>query len=114
MRLLLVTFSLRNPDKDYSSFFVSIRGNALNWWHYIEQTCVVSTEKDADAYAHLLYPHLEATDSLLVVEIQPRQFQGWLPPAAWEWLNSTSERISPTTSPLATFLKLPPPPKLMK
>jgi hypothetical protein len=47
MKLLLVTFSLRNQSKDYESFFVALRGNALQWWHFIEQTCVVA-EKDAN------------------------------------------------------------------
>jgi hypothetical protein len=113
MKLLLLTFSLRNPKKDYEPFFVALRGNALNWWHFIEQTCVVSTEKDANSYAHLLYPHLEKTDSLLVAEIQPFEFQGWLPPAAWDWLNATSATISPPAPPL-TILGMPPPPKQLK
>lgn len=102
-----MTFSLRNPSKDYSSFFVAIRGNALNWWHFIEQTCVVSTTHDADTFARLLFPHLETSDSVLVVEMQPHQFQGWLPQAAWDWLNETSERIAPVESLLGHLLALP-------
>ena len=111
MRLLLVTFSLRNPSKDYSGFFVAIRGNALNWWHFIEQSCVVSTTHDADAFARLLFPHLETSDSVLVVEIKPHQFQGWLPQAAWEWLNQTSDKIAPVKVLDGQWLPLPKLPK---
>jgi hypothetical protein len=108
MRLLLVTFSLRNPNKDYSSFHVAIRGNALNWWHFIEQTCVVSTHLDAYAFAQLLYPHMETTDSVLVVEIQPHQFQGWLPKPAWDWLWDTSNKIAKLQIPFPGMFTVPP------
>jgi hypothetical protein len=93
MKLLLVTFALRNPYRDYTPFFVALRGNALNWWHYIDQTCVVSTLHDVDSFARLLFPHMETTDSVLVVEMPPHQFQGFLPQAAWDWLNATSDAI---------------------
>lgn len=103
VKLLLVTFSLRNTGRDYDSFFVALRGNALQWWHFIEQTAVVATYYDANTFALKLSPHLEPSDSLLVVEIQPHQMQGWLPKPAWDWLNGVSEVIAPR------LLKLPPP-----
>jgi hypothetical protein len=112
MKLLLVTFALRNLDRDYSPFFVALRGNALNWWHYIDQTCVVSTEHDVNSFANLLIPHMEATDSLLVVEMPPHQFQGLLPEVAWEWLNATSNLIASRAASLTPrYNLLPPPPK---
>jgi hypothetical protein len=88
-----VTFSLRNPNKDYSQFFVTLRGNALNWWHYIEQTVVVSTQHDAHNFATQLLPNIETTDSLLVAEINYADCSGWLPQFAWEWLRDTSKQI---------------------
>jgi hypothetical protein len=94
LRLLLVTFSLRNANKDYTDFFVTLRGNALNWWHFIEQTCVVTTYRDPDALARLLIPHMEKTDSLLVTQITPHQFQGWLPQEAWDWLGDVSNTLN--------------------
>jgi hypothetical protein len=111
MKLLLVTFSLRNKQRDYEPFFVALRGNVLQWWHFIEQTCVVYTDKDADTLARKLIPHIETTDTILVVEVQPHQMQGWLPQVAWDWLTGVSERISPT-SPLLPFLTPPLPPKI--
>lgn len=113
MRLLLVTFSLRNGFRDYSNFFVTLRGNALNWWHFIEQTCLVSTYLDANAFAQKLLPHVETTDSVLVVEVKPNEFQGWLPKSAWDWLAEVSKAIVAEQSQL-TFPPpfLPSPPKL--
>ncbi len=104
---MFVTFSLRNPDKDYTDFFVTLRGNALNWWHFIEQTCVVTTYRDADTLAKLLIPHIEKTDSVLVAQITPHEFQGWLPKEAWDWLTDVSNTLNPQLT-LASLNDLPP------
>ena len=106
MNLLLVTFSLRNRARDYNPFFVALRGNALQWWHFIEQTCVVATEHNVQSLTEALVPHIETTDSLLIVQITPHQMQGWLPPVAWDWLNGVSEAIAPRQP------RMPPPPGL--
>jgi len=112
VKLLLVTFSLRNRRRDYDPFFVALRGNALQWWHFIEQTCVISTNAHTpDSLTHELLPHIETTDSLLIVEITPHQMQGWLPPHAWNWLNSVSETIAAESS---LPLLFPPPGSIVK
>jgi hypothetical protein len=105
MNLLIVTFSLRNQLKNYEPFYVAIRGNSLNWWHFIEQTMVVSTPLDIAAFCDQLYPHIETTDSLLVAKITPHMFQGWLPLSAWEWLNrvSAEERAATVEHPALPF-----------
>jgi hypothetical protein len=54
-----------------------------------------------------LVPHIETTDSLLVVKVVPHEFQGWLPTAAWQWLSAVSDSGLPQ-------LPFPPPPKLEK
>jgi hypothetical protein len=110
VNLLLITFALRNPKRDYSQFFVTLRGNALQWWHYIEQTCLVTTFNDVEKYTMLLVPYIEPTDSLLVVKITPQQYQGWLPRDAWDWINKVSGEVDQLPLPLATVI--PPPPKL--
>jgi len=103
LNLFLVTFSLRNTSKDYNPFFVALRGNALQWWHFIEQSCVVTTNHNVNSYVQQLVPHIEVTDSLLVVEITPYEFQGWLPQQAWDWLNQVSASKKPQ-NPFSFFL----------
>jgi hypothetical protein len=86
MRVLLVTYTLRNSLKDYNPLFESIK-SVGKWWHYIDTTWIVQTNLTADQLAHKLLPFIEQPDYLLVVLIA-REHQGWLPKAAWEWLNS--------------------------
>lgn len=112
MNLLVVSFSLRNPNKDYDPFFVELRGNSLNWMHYIEQTCLASTYLDEGSMAAKLRVHMDPTDSLIVAKIEPHQFNGWLPKAAWEWLHSVSNEIDREKRPALPLFLTPPPPRL--
>lgn len=107
MNLLLVTFSLRNQLRDYGEFFVALRGNALQWSHYIEQTYIVYTSYDQNELASKLYPHMEATDALLIVKINPYEYQGWLPKEAWEWINDKSTVSHPQLPPVPPLGRLP-------
>jgi len=86
MPILLVTYELQNAAKDYSGLFDAIKSNGHEWWHYLEHTWIVRTSDSADQFARKLYPLIERTDSLLVVQIT-RDHQGWLPKDAWDWLN---------------------------
>jgi hypothetical protein len=85
VNLLLVTFALRNKLRDYDDFFVALRGNCDQWWHFIENTYVVTTVHDPDALTNRLAMHIEPTDSFIVLPVK-RPLNGWLPPQAWEWL----------------------------
>jgi hypothetical protein len=92
VNLLLITFGLRNKERDYDSFFVAIRGNALQWWHYIENSYVVVTTYDSHEMANRLSLHIEPTDSILVVPVTP-PINGWLPPEAWAWLTTRLSEV---------------------
>jgi hypothetical protein len=53
----------------------------------MDNTWLVATSYSADQFAKLLYPHIVNTDHLLVMKAQ-KEYQGWLPKEAWDWLNS--------------------------
>lgn len=97
----MVTFSLRNPSRDYSQFFVQMRGISIQWWHFIEQTCVITTNLTASQLSHTLLPHIEVNDSLLIVklDVSESDIQGWLPSTAWQWLNTAVAKHHPPTLP---------------
>jgi hypothetical protein len=85
--VLIVNYVLRNQYKDYTPFFNAIKGNCAEWWHFLDSTFIASTPKSADEFARALFPYMETTDSLFVCRLQ-RDYQGWLPQAAWDWLNT--------------------------
>ena len=85
MNLLLVTFALRNKEKDYDSFFVALRGNASQWLHYIDGTFIVLTPYSPDDLILKLVPHFEPTDSVIILPVT-RPINGWMPEHAWDWI----------------------------
>jgi hypothetical protein len=99
MRVLSVNYAHRSQFTDYSRFHVVLRGSCVNWLHYFDSHYLVTTEHNADLFARYLLPYMQTSDSLLVVEIQPTEFQGWLPNAVWDWLNDTSRKSAELQSP---------------
>lgn len=83
--VLIINCVLRNQLRDYTPFFNAIRANSA-WWHFMDPTWIVNTNKTPHEFANLLYPHMENTDSLLVARLTG-EYEGWLPKEAWEWLN---------------------------
>jgi hypothetical protein len=87
--VLLITYTLRNSDiHNYGPFYEAIKSNSHEWWHFLDDTWIVTTSQTATQFASQLTPLIVTTDSVLVVPIVSKDFHGWLPPKAWEWLNS--------------------------
>jgi hypothetical protein len=82
---------------------VALRGNVFQWWHFIAQTTIVASGFTAAELANKLNPHIDPqVDHLLVVEIKPHEFEGWLPREAWDWLHQVSNSMEPRTNPALT------------
>ncbi len=59
-----------------------------DWWHYLEGTYIVVVKSGIDAmnitqFVIETMPEVQ----VLVSEINLRNHNGWLPDAAWEWIN---------------------------
>jgi hypothetical protein len=85
--VLIINYALRNQYKDYAPFFNAVKQNCDQWWHFLDSTWIIVTNHSAHEYAQFLLPHIEATDSLFVARLH-KDYQGWLPAEAWDWLNS--------------------------
>ena len=86
MKLLLVTYNLKNAGKDYSGFYNVLRDATL-WWHYIDSTWLLKTSDSPSDLRGKLKPHMdEIADSLLIIEVND-SYGGWLPQKAWDWIN---------------------------
>lgn len=104
MNVFLVIFALRNASRNYEDFFVNLRGNALQWWHYLPNVMIITTTLTLDEITQKLVVHVETTDALLVTTLGPEN-NGNLPGEAWTWINEvTGSTRSPTarTEPVLT------------
>lgn len=57
------------------------------WWHYLPATYIVKTLNDINILYNNIFPAIPKTH-ILIVEIDRTNTQGWLPQAAWNWINS--------------------------
>ena len=84
--IYLVTYDLKQPDKDYEPLYEAIKKCGSSWWHYLESTWIVSTDISVDECVKRLRQAMDDNDYLLVVEITQQPRQGWLPSKAWDWI----------------------------
>jgi hypothetical protein len=86
-RILLVTYDLKSPTRQYQKLFEAIKEISPEWCHYISNMWLIYTNKTPDQIVANLKPYLSKKDFLFVTKIT-RMNQGLLPEKAWDWINS--------------------------
>ncbi len=83
---LIVTYSLKNRRWDYQPFYAVLQQQGA-WWHYLPSSwLIVTSNAPVDVY-NSLAPHISPVDRILVMPVTMPAF-GWLPQAAWDWINA--------------------------
>lgn len=87
MAVLLISHDLKSTTKDYTPFFNAIKQNSDNnkWWHFLENTWIVNTQLSPQQFWNKIAPFMLDTDIAIVIRVQ-KDYYGWLPKPAWEWL----------------------------
>ena len=62
------------------------------WWHYLGSTWLIDTKLDAEGIWKRLDTHFEENDRALVIGVT-KDYRGWLPKGAWEWINDRRARM---------------------
>jgi hypothetical protein len=83
--VLLITYDLRAPGRDYTTLHAAIK-SAGTWWHHLESTWIIETTASPKQWYEFLAKHMDANDFILILQIQKNAW-GILPKQAWEWLN---------------------------
>lgn len=86
--IILITYDLKQPDRNYEALYESIKRCGDTWWHYLDSIWLVKTELAPSQCFDRIRPNIDDNDSLFIVEITGKQRQGWLPKDAWEWIKS--------------------------
>jgi len=85
MKVLLVSYDLKKPGKDYSGLYEALK-KAYGWWHYLESCWLLKTDLLSQQWFERIKPHMDDNDFLLIIEVT-RDYNGWLPQKAWDWIN---------------------------
>lgn len=85
--LILITYDLKQPDRDYASLYESIKTCGDSWWHYLDSVWLIHSDTlSASQCYDRIRDNIDDNDNLFVVEITGKNRQGWLPSKAWEWI----------------------------
>lgn len=86
--IILVTYDLKQPDRNYDALYTAIKQSGTVWWHYLESVWLIRTEMTPEQCFDRIHPNMDENDSLFIVDISHKPHQGWLPKDAWEWIKT--------------------------
>jgi hypothetical protein len=84
--LYSINYDLKKQGKDYKGLHEAIKSCGV-WWHYLGSTWLVDTSLNAAGIFNKVKSHIDADDNILIIGVT-KDSSGWLPQAAWEWINS--------------------------
>ena len=84
--LILISYDLKQPDRDYAALYEAIKSTSNAWWHYLEYVWLVDTQLETEDCYRIIRTTIDENDSLFIVDITVQKNQGWLPSKAWEWI----------------------------
>ncbi len=87
--VVLISYDLKKPGKDYKKLYEGLKEIGTEWWHYLESVWLLETHLTPDQISASLRPHMDNNDSLFVITLRP-SYDGWLPEDAWNWLRAKS------------------------
>ncbi len=59
-----------------------------SWWHYVSGgTYFVCSSLSVNQLYNLIYPVLPGRH-FIIMEVEPKNQQGWLPQKAWDWFKN--------------------------
>lgn len=85
--ILLVTYDLNAPSKDYEELYKTLK-TASSWWHYLDSTWLLYTSTPYGTWCDNIRKVIDENDHFMVVDITKQPRNGWLPKKAWEWIRS--------------------------
>jgi hypothetical protein len=93
MKTYIVTYTLRDPGKDYMPLYNAIKNNVEDYRHIMESAWVVKMDKTAKELRDILIPHMSfserSCDFLFIAEINGHTADGMIANSYWAFINDT-------------------------
>lgn len=69
MKSYMIGYDLNKSDKDYEGLIKKIKEISGTWWHHLDSTWIIKTDKSAVEIRDLLKPYIDDNDELLVAHL---------------------------------------------
>lgn len=94
MNIYVITYDRPGPFRSHVEFLDAIRQLGPRSIRPMERTWMVGTNLTPAAMQQRLQPFLDQpSDGILINQLT--YYQGWLPQAAWDWVNEVSQEYLP-------------------
>ncbi|MFB7354281.1 hypothetical protein [Streptomyces gardneri] len=77
LKTLFIGYDLNRPGQDYANLIKEIKANANGYWHQLDSTWLIRTEKSCTELGQALRPHMDNTDELLVMDVTGANWASW-------------------------------------
>jgi CRISPR-associated endonuclease Cas2 len=85
MAMLLVTYDLNKPGKDYNDVLKTIK--SYSWARLSESSYAIKTEQTPQQVFDKLKPYLDQNDNLYIINLK-KPYAGYGPKEVNEWLDN--------------------------
>ncbi|CVI59234.1 MULTISPECIES: hypothetical protein [Agrobacterium] len=90
--IFAINYDLKRPGQNYQALHDAIK-SCGDWWHFLDSTWLVDTDLNAQGIWNSLEGHVDKNDIFLIIGVT-RNYQGWLPKEAWDWINSRYTKLA--------------------
>ena len=84
MATLMIGYDLNKSGKDYTGLINEIKANFSTYWHHLDSTWLVLTDRTPVQVRDLLALHIDSDDEILVATVSA--------PAAWRGFNESGSK----------------------
>ena len=88
MATYMIGYDLSRPKQNYEQLSGAIKSLGGSYWHYLDSTWLVVTEKTVGEIRDVLKVHLDAGDELLVAQLTGGWASRGFNAKATDWLRS--------------------------
>lgn len=93
MKTYIISYELKHTRNDYSKLYSTIKGFG-DWFHALESTWFVRTDKSTKEMLNDIYPNLiqesPLCDMVFICELNIDNRSGWMSKTVWEWINKNN------------------------
>ena len=83
--IILITYDLNKPGKNYMPLFKAIKDISGTWWHSLTSVWLIKTDQSPAQIKNLLLNCIDSNDELFVVRVTSN-YAGYLGQEARQWL----------------------------
>lgn len=87
MAAYMITYDLNATGQKYDEVIQAIKDSSTGaWCTFWKSSFLIKSFLTANQISNKITPHLDQNDRMIVVEVKPTNYQGWLDTDDWKYI----------------------------